>query len=63
MIVNSLLMGAIVFLCMSFVSSPAIKLLVGIPVGMVCYYLMAFIRKDDSLSEIMNIVKNKVFGK
>ena len=63
MIVNSLLMGAIVFLCMSFVSSPAIKLLVGIPVGMVSYYLMAFIRKDDSLSEIMNIVKNKVFGK
>ena len=63
MIVNSLLMGAIVFLCMSFVSCPAIKLLVGIPVGMVSYYLMAFIRKDDSLSEIMNIVKNKVFGK
>lgn len=63
MIVNSLLMGAIVFLCMSFVSSPAIKLLVGIPVGMVSYYLMAFVRKDDSLSEIMNIVKNKVFGK
>ena len=63
MIVNSLLMGAIVFLCMSFVSSPAIKLLVGISVGMVSYYLMAFIRKDDSLSEIMNIVKNKVFGK
>ena len=63
MIVNSLLVGAIVFLCMSFVSSPAIKLLVGIPVGMVSYYLMAFIRKDDSLSEIMNIVKNKVFGK
>ena len=62
MLGNSLVMGLVVFLCMRVVSEPATKLLVGIPVGMACYLLMAYVRNDDSLSEIMGIVKNKFRG-
>lgn len=63
MLGNSLVMGLVVYLSMQVVSYPAMKLLVGIPVGIVCYFLIAYIRKDESLTEIMSIVKNKLKGR
>ena len=62
MLGNSLVMGLAVFFSMRAVSDSAMKLLIGIPVGMLCYFMLAYIRKDDSLYEIMSIVKNKLKG-
>ena len=63
MISNSLVMGVITYLSMRLVPTPALKLLVGIPVGVLSYGLLAYLRKDDSLFEIVSIVKNRLFRK
>ena len=59
MIINSLFMGLVVYLSMKSVSIPALKLLIGIPVGFFSYFLLAYVRKDDSLYEIMSIIKKR----
>lgn len=61
MLGNSLVMGLAVFFSMRAVSDSAMKLLIGIPVGMLCYFMMAYIRKDDSLDEIIKIVKHYIY--
>lgn len=59
MIINSLFMGLVVYLSMKSVSIPALKLLIGIPVGFISYFLLAYTRKDDSLYEIIGIIKKR----
>ena len=63
MIGNSLFMGLVVYLSMKTVTIPALKLLIGISVGMLSYSLVAYVRKDDSLSEILDIIKKRVLKK
>lgn len=59
-LLNSLLMGAIVFSAVLFFESNVLKLIVGIPVGVLCYATVGWIRRDEALFEIINIVKSKL---
>ena len=60
-ILNSLLMGAVVFFSVYFLQSNVLKLILGIPLGIFTYSVVGFLRKDDALFEIINIVKSKLF--
>ena len=52
-------MGLMAYFSMKLVSIPALKLLIGVPVGFISYFLLAYTRKDDSLFEIMSIIKKR----
>ena len=62
-ILNSLLMGCVVFFLTCFLHSNLFKLVIGIPIGMLIYTAVGFLRKDDSLFEIIDIVKSKLLQK
>lgn len=59
-IINSLVMGAAVFLVILFLESNVLKLAIGIPVGVIAYTSVGWIRRDEALFEIINIIKSKI---
>lgn len=62
-IFNSLFMGVVVFSATFFLSPNMLKLVVGIPLGMIFYATVGFLRKDDALFEIISIIKSKLLHK
>lgn len=59
-ILNSILMGTVVFFVTYFLHSNILKLVVGIPIGMLTYLTVGFLFNDDSLHEIYSILKSKI---
>ena len=59
-ILNSLLMGAIIFFATFLLHSNMLKLTIGIVLGFFTYALVGILRKDDALFEIITIVKAKL---
>lgn len=60
MLIDSIIMGGVAFVSMLFVDSNAFKLIIGIPLAISVYVGTGYIRKDESLIEIVNIVKSKI---
>lgn len=58
-IINSLVMGATVFFALFFFESNVVKLAVGIPAGLLSYATVGWIRRDEALFEIINIIYSK----
>lgn len=61
--INALLMGVLVYISTSVFSSNPGKLIIGSLVGIISYLFIGYIRKDDSMFEIISIVKNKICKK
>lgn len=59
-LINSLVMGAIVFLAVFYLDSNLLKLTVGIPTGVMAYATIGWFRRDEALFEIVNIIKSKI---
>lgn len=59
-ILKSLIMGAIVFAATFALEGWWAKVLIGVPCGMVVYFIIAIVTKDSSLTEIWNIAKEEL---
>ena len=59
-ILKSLIMGAVVFAATFSLEGWWAKILIGVPCGMVVYFVIAIVTKDSSLTEIWNIAKEKL---
>lgn len=59
-ILKSLIMGAVVFAATFALEGWWAKILIGVPCGMVVYFVIAIVTKDSSLTEIWNIAKEKL---
>lgn len=59
-ILNSLFMGVIVFIVTYFLHANILKLVIGIPLGLLVYATVGYFRRDEALFEIINIVKSKL---
>lgn len=57
---SSLFMAAVVWASMFFLPSNVLKLAIGIPVGIVTYIAIGYLKHDESLFEIISIVKSKI---
>mgnify|MGYP002623692211 CR=1 FL=1 len=57
--INVGVMFVLVTLSMSFFEIPLVKLIVGIVVGMLSFFLFAFFTKDESLGEAFILIKTK----
>ena len=55
-----ILMGIICYFAVLFIESYILKLLVGIIVAVIVYLVMSFLGKDESLFDIMDIIKQKI---
>lgn len=62
-LIHSLLMGVAVVASTHFLSSNALKLSVGIPVGVLAYLGIGYVKHDETLFEIVDIVKSKILHK
>ena len=62
-IIHSLLMGAAITVSTHFLPSNVLKLSVGIPVGVLSYLGIGYIKHDETLFEIVDIVKSKTIHK
>ena len=59
-ILKSLIMGAVVFAATFAIKGWWAKILIGVPCGMVVYFVIAIVTKDSLLTEIWNIAKEKL---
>lgn len=59
-LLNSIVMGAVILFTTYFIESNIIKLAVGIPLGILFYASAGYLRKDEALFEIINIIKSKL---
>lgn len=59
-LLNSIVMGAVIIFATYFIESNIVKLAVGIPLGAILYASVGYLRRDDALFEIINIVKSKI---
>ena len=55
-LLKSGLMGALCYGCLYVFDSPLIQLVVGIVVGIVSYFLMAIVTKDETLNDVKQII-------
>ena len=62
-VVRSAVMGAVCYGCTLIAISPLAQLIVAVIVGVVLYFLLAIITKDDTLSVLISIIKEKRHGK
>ena len=56
-IIKSLLMGIIVYVSTRYLQGWWPKVLVGVPLGILAYVIIAIISKDSSLKEIVQVIK------
>lgn len=56
----AIVMGGFVYCVHFFISSMILQLLVGIPAGMVSYYLLAKLFRLEALTETVNIIRSKL---
>lgn len=61
--INCAIMAVAIYLSMTPFHSPALKLCVGIPVGILSYWLYSVCTKDASYLEVLEIVKRKLLRK
>lgn len=59
--INCAIMAVAIYLSMTPFHSPALKLCIGIPVGILSYWLYSVCTKDASYLEVLEIVKRKIF--
>lgn len=61
-IVKSGVMGALCYACLFIFDNPLWQLIVGFIVGVVSYFLMAVVTKDETLTDVMDIIKARRNG-
>lgn len=55
-LVKSGVMGALCYGCLFVFDNPLTQLVVGIAVGIVSYFIMAIVTKDETLNDVKQIV-------
>lgn len=58
--VNTAIMSALVFASTMFIENIYLKLCIGIPVGIISYWLLSVITKDESYDDVKEIIKSKL---
>lgn len=58
--INTAIMGALVFVSIMFVENVYFKLCIGIPVGVITYWVMSVVTKDESYDDVKEIIINKL---
>lgn len=61
--INCAIMAAVIYAVVYFFDSPVLKLVVGIPVGMLTYWLYARFTHDVNLQEVTSIIRSKLHRK
>jgi len=61
-LLNSALMAFCVYLGISFFQSNILRLFTGVVIGIISYLLLGLVFKDQSLKDILNIVKDRRHG-
>ena len=58
--INTAIMSGLVFVSIMFTENVYLKLCIGIPVGVISYWLMSVITKDESYDDVKEIFKSKI---
>lgn len=58
--INTAIMSALVFVSTAFVENVYLKLCIGIPVGVISYWVLSVVTKDESYDDVKEILKNKL---
>lgn len=58
--INTAIMSALIFVSTVFVENVYMKLCIGIPVGVISYWAISIITKDESYDDVKEILKNKL---
>lgn len=59
-ILSSLIMGILVFISVAFTRSITMQLLIGIPTGIIIYFIIMLISKDQLTLELKNLITKKL---
>ena len=58
-LLKSSIMGAMCYACLYVFDKPLLQLLVGIVVGVISYFVMAIVTKDETLNDVKQIILKK----
>ena len=58
-LINSLLMGSLIYVSIGFISNEYIKLFIGIIIGIIAYYIGSFVLCKNELEELKGLLRKK----